>query len=214
MKRKFLTCLFVLGQLPTMAASIIVESTFDADLDGWTKAPGSDAGSSLTWVDSGGNPGGYLRVNEAAQGGIDRIAAPAKFLGNMAAFVGGTFEMDRLTNSLSNPGAANDDIRLIGGGFTLRYDLPSPGLSVWISEEVDLTHDSGWVHVSSGAAPTAGEFAAVMGDLTAIYLLADFRSGQETPSFDNIRMTGIIPEPGMTTLLLISCAGLLGRRRR
>ena len=205
--------LLVFGQLSAMAGFIIVESTFDADLDGWTKAPGSDSGSTLTWVGSGGNPGGYLRYNEAAQGSGDRVAAPAKFLGNMSAYVGGTFAMDRLTNILSNPVTANDDIRLIGGGFTLRYDLPFPGLNEWITEEVDLRHDAGWVHVGSGIAPTAGEFASVMGNLTAIHLLADFRSGVETPSFDNIRMTGI-PEPGTTALLLAGCAGLYFRRHR
>lgn len=43
-----------------LGSTLVIESNFDEDLDGWTKAPGSDGGSSLTWVSSGGNPGGFL----------------------------------------------------------------------------------------------------------------------------------------------------------
>lgn len=199
-----------LGLSPLTASIVIIESTFDTDLDGWTKAPGSDSGTTLTWVSSGGNPDGFLRVNEAAQGNIDRIAAPAKFLGDMSFFIGGTFGMDRLTNTLSNPITSEDDIRLIGASLSLRFDLPSPGLNVWITETVDLTHDGGWVRVDNGLAPTPSDYATVMGNLQGIHLLADFRSGAETPSFDNIRMTGI---PESASALLGLLGGLLLLRR-
>lgn len=207
-------CLGAFVLTPLAASTVIIESTFDTDLDGWTKAPGSDAGSTLVWVSSGGNPDGFIRLNEAATGNIDRISAPAKFLGNKFFFIGGTFEMDRLTNSLLNIATNNDDIRLVGSSFTLRIDLPSPGVGVWVSETVDLTHDAGWVRVDNGQAPTATEFASVMSDLQGIYLLADFRSGAETPSYDNIRMTGIIPEPSLAGFLIFNVGLFAFRRRR
>jgi len=202
--------------IATQAAAIgatVISSDFESGLDGWTKAPGSDSGSTLTWVTAGGNPGGFLRVNEAAQGNIDRIAAPEKFLGDKSAFVGGTFSMDRQTNTMNNALVANDDIRLIGDGVVLRYDLPAPEVDQWTTVTVELSADAGWLRVSDSQPPTPAQFLAVMSDLTAIQLLADFRSGPETPAFDNIIMT--IPEPSTATgLLSFALIGCLIRRRR
>ena len=200
--------------LPTaaMGAGVIV-SDFETGLDGWVKAAGSDAGSSLVWVTTGGNPGGFLRVNEAAQGAVDRISAPAAFVGDKSAFVGGTFQVDRQTNILTNISTSNDDIRLVSDSMVLRYDLPSPGLNEWVTATVDLRAAAGWVKVSNNQAPTDAEFLAVMSNLTAIQLLADFRSGTETPSFDNIIMT--IPEPSAALVFLsFALCGCWVRRRR
>ncbi len=191
----------------------IIESDFFADLDGWTKAPGGDAASNVQWVATGGNPGGHLRFNEAAAGANDRIAAPTKFLGDKSAFIGGTFSMDRNTNTLSNPGSNLDDVTLIGSGISIRFDTPNPTVGSWSTTTVDLVHDAGWLRVSDGLPPTISEFSLIMGNLTAIYLDADFRSGPETPLFDNIRMTAI-PEASMTPALVGLTALALLRRGR
>lgn len=135
-------------------------------------------------------------------------------MGNKGLFINGTLELDRVTNTLASPSSTPDDIRLIGSTLALRFELASPGLNEWVSEIVDLRHDAGWLRVDNGQAPSAAEFASVMSNLQGIYLLADFRSGAETPSFDNIRMTGI-PEPSLVGLL--ACGGtmlLLWNRRR
>jgi hypothetical protein len=197
------------------AAYLVIESTFDTDLDGWTKAPGSDSGTTLTWVSEGGNPGGFLRVNEAAQGNTDRIAAPPKFLGDRSGFVGGVFSFDVGTNILSNPIASSENVVFIGGGLTLRYDLPMPTINTWTNFAIDLQADSGWILASANRAPTPAEFQQVLGDLTAIHLLADFRSGAEQPYFDNIQMVAI-PEPGTGAVLALGAlaAGLLRLRQR
>lgn len=197
------------------AAVVIIESTFDTDLDGWTKAPGSDSGSTLTWVAEGGNPGGFLRFNEAAQGNTDRIAAPPKFLGDLSGFVGGVFSFDVGTNILSSPISNNDNVIFIGAGLTLRYDLPLPTVNTWTNFAIDLQADSGWILTSANRAPTPAEFQQVMGDLTAIRLLADFRSGAEQPYFDNIRMVAI-PEPGAGAVLALGAlaAGFVRLRQR
>jgi len=109
--------------------------------------------------------------------------------------------------------AANDDIRMIGDGLTLRYDLPTPEINEWTTVTVDLSAAAGWVRVSDSQPPTPAQFLAVMSNLTAIHLLADFRSGVETPAFDNITMT--IPEPSTATgLLSFALIGCLIRRRR
>lgn len=198
-----LILVLVMVGLPITAGAgpLQIISTFDTDLDGWTKAPGSDAGSTVEWVATGGNPGGFLRLNEAATGNTDRVAAPAKFLGDKSAFIGGDFSMDRKTNILTSPITANDDIRLLGAGRTLRIDLPYPAIDVWTTETVALTHDAGWIDIGTGSPPTSTTFAEVMSNLTGIYLLADFRSGAEKPDFDNISMTAI-PEPRAAAALV------------
>jgi len=50
--------------LAASAADATVVSTFDSGLDGWAKA-NSDSGSDVIWESTGGNPGGYLRYDEA-----------------------------------------------------------------------------------------------------------------------------------------------------
>ena len=192
---------------------LVIESTFDSDLEGWSKAPGSDAGSTLVWVSEGGNPGGFLRLNEAAQGATDRISAPPAFLGDRSEFVGGHFSMDRMTNNLSSTIASGDHIRLVSEGLSLRVGLPLPGLNEWVPVTVDLRHDGGWVRVSDSQPPTPEEFAFVLANLSAIHLLADFRSGVETPAFDNIRMVAV-PEPATATLLLVLLALATAALRR
>jgi len=199
----------------TVLAALVIESTFDTDLDGWTKAPGSDNGSSLTWVAEGGNPGGFLRYNEAAQGNTDRLAAPAKFLGDRTEFIGGIFSFDVGTNILSSPIASTENVIFIGGGLSLRFDLPMPTVNTWTSFSMDLAPDAGWILASANRAPTPAEFLQVMSNLTAIHLLADFRSGTEQPYFDNIRLDSI-PEPGSFALLGLGALGalLIHRNRR
>lgn len=210
-----LSLLFLFGAIaPLFSQPFAVASLFDSDLEGWTKGLGSDPGSSVSWISTGGNPGGFLRLNEAAQGAFDNIAAPASFLGNKSSFIGGTLSLDRLTNTLTSPSNRNDDVRLTGGGLALRYDLPNPGLGEWIREEIPLAADAGWVRISDGIAPTSTQFSSVMADLTGLFLLADFRSGAETPSFDNIILT--VPEPSSAAAItgIFTMFWILRRRQR
>jgi hypothetical protein len=201
--------------LPAVASALVIESTFDADLDGWTKAAGSDVASTTEWVSTGGNPGGFLRQNEAADGLVDRIAAPSKFLGNLSGYAGGTLSFDVRTNTISNSSNANNDVLLGGPSGTLRFNLPDPVVNVWTTRSITLAHTGGWILVSSGVAPTASEFAGILANVDTLTLLADFRSGPETPSFDNIRLQAI-PEPSTAAAVLGGAAlfGLVVLRRR
>lgn len=199
MKNYLLPALALL--LPLSAAAQVVTSTFDTDLDGWTKAAGSDAASTTVWVSTGGNPDGFLRQNEAADGFADRIAAPAKFLGNLSAFNGGTLSFDVWTNIISSALNANTDVILAGPTLSLRFDLPSPVVNTWTPRSMTLSHNAGWVLQDTGVAPTASEFAGILANVTSLTLLADFRSGPETPGFDNIRLQAI-PEPSAAAWLL------------
>ncbi len=195
-------------------ADIIVESTFDTNVDGWQKLSGSDPASSVNWISTGGNPGGYLRYNEVGAGFEDFISAPNKFLGDKSLFYGGIFSFDRRTNVISNSLGRDNDVLFFGNGMTLRYNLPDPSVGSWTSHTIDLV-ETGWFVGNTSVAPTTLEMQSVLANLTAIHLHVDFRSGAETPAYDNIRLwTSAVPEPNS---LAFTCAGLLGlglRRRR
>jgi hypothetical protein len=62
------------------ASAATISSDFSADLDGWTISSGSGA---LSYSATGGNPGGYLFVDNAEGATIVRAIAPAKLLGNL-----------------------------------------------------------------------------------------------------------------------------------
>ena len=68
-----------------------ISSDFSTDLEGWTISAGSGA---LSHSATGGNPGGYLFVDNAEGAVIVRAIAPAKFLGDLSAFDGGSLTFD------------------------------------------------------------------------------------------------------------------------
>ncbi|WP_269539871.1 laminin B domain-containing protein [Cerasicoccus fimbriatus] len=194
--------------------AISISSTFDTDADGWMQSNG-DSASQVLWQATGGNPGGNILYDEAANGGVDRMSAPAKFLGDRSAYVGGTLSFDWQTDNLSSPTNFNDDVELTGNGMTIRYDLSSPTLGEWSTTVIDLTAGAGWLVDTTGIAPTSVEFANLLGDLTQFTILTDFNSGVENPRFDNITLTAV-PEPSTVAALLGATAllAVMVRRRR
>ena len=74
-----------------------VASTFDVDADGWIGIPGEGA---LSFVGSGGNPDGHIRVTDiGAAGGLlgSGAIAPAKFTGNLMEFDNAMLSVDLAT---------------------------------------------------------------------------------------------------------------------
>ena len=103
----------------TVAASSTVESRFDdtaAGLDGWTTL--NDA-TNLTYVASGGNPGGFAQATDRGLGTVWYWVAPAKFRGNQTAKYGGTLSFDLRQSPATNQFAFADDVVLSGGGLSL-----------------------------------------------------------------------------------------------
>lgn len=201
-----------LGLASTPLYSLSISSTFDSNADGWMQTNG-DSASQVIWQAAGGNPGGNILYDEAAAGGVDRMSAPAKFIGDRSTSVGGTFSFDWQTDQLNAPTNFNDDVELTGNGMTLRYDLASPPLNVWETVVIDLTAEAGWLVDSTGVTPTDVEFLAVMTNLTQLSLLTDFNNGNENPRFDNITMTGV-PEPATLSVLMAAAAMLVVTFRR
>lgn len=203
---------FIFLSSTNYAASVV--STFDSGADGWT-ATGDIAGP-VTWLATGGNPGGNISIADAVTGGTTYFVAPAKFLGNQLDSYGAFLSFD-LRQSYT--GAANQfdasDIILTGAGITLVYDTPvNPGNNLWTSYNVSLTESAGW-HISTltGALPTQAQMEATLADLTDLQIRAEFQTGPDTGSLDNVTLT---PEPSSAVLCAVGFLALfaLCQRRR
>ena len=79
------------------------ESTFDGDLEGWTRndvsssLPGTSVGdrnSSIQWADTGGNPDGYARIRDTIGPGEEWFVAPPEFLVDYLALTDPRFVFD------------------------------------------------------------------------------------------------------------------------
>ncbi|MEX2607121.1 MAG: laminin B domain-containing protein [Kiritimatiellia bacterium] len=203
---------FISALAAASTSHAIIISTFDTDTDGWTKLSGSDASSSVEWISTGGNPGGFLRYDEVGSGFVDFVAAPVKFLGSQSGAYGKTLSFDIMTNTLSDPTNFNDQVKLISDGLTLRYQLPNPEpVNEWHHREIELTETSGWINNSTGLAPSQADMTAVLSNLTGLHLLTDYRNGPEQVAYDNITL---VPEPPTTALLFVGAAAVFVALRR
>lgn len=168
------------------AQPIIVESRFAADREGWTTWTDLGATFTPTWVASGGNPGGYIQQSDP-DAGYFYFRAPAAYLGNRSAAVGGTLSFDLRESS---NGTLNDqpDVILRGGGIEIFYDTyNNPETNRFLRYHVLLSHTAQW-HVGSLAGPlaSAAQVQQVLGDLTDLLIRGEYVSGSETTRLDNV----------------------------
>ena len=202
------------------SSAFAVSSTFDTGVEGWTGI--GDVAAPLSWSGTGGNPGGNVSLVDSVAGGTTYFLAPAAFLGNQSGAIGTslTFDLKQVF-----PGAADQfdapDVILTGAGLTLAFDLASnPANGSWTSYAVPLT-STGWhLGTLAGAAPTAAQFLGVLSNLTALQIRAEYQTGSDTGSLDNVvlatAVTGPVPEPETYALMLLGLGSVLaaaGRRR-
>jgi uncharacterized protein (TIGR03437 family) len=110
------------GSVPPLRTVAI--SNFDKGLDGWSRNAGpsdlpgasqGDPNSVEVWREAGGNPGGYIRYEDAGGGMPDALVGPPKFLGNLAALTEPRFEFDM--RDLGGFDATNPvELRIFGAG--------------------------------------------------------------------------------------------------
>jgi hypothetical protein len=194
-------------------AQATVTSGFTFSTDGWTVITSYPIGSnvlsygSAPWNAVGGNPGGYVSILDPDDNDT-YFRAPAAFLGNQSAAVGGTLAFDRIMETGAIDYSQNYDVMLQGGGRILQYELPMPSqLTLWQTYQLTLAPSAGWFNVTSNTAATLADFQAVLSSLTELWLLAEFTNGQlETIGIDNVVLTDgqgqPAPEPASVALLL------------
>jgi hypothetical protein len=182
-----------------VATATQISSTFDTNADGWTASPGG----TMTFVTTGGNPGGFLR--DVDNDNTDMfVSAPAKFLGNQSAFIGGTIAFDSIE---LDTGPADylpfGTIILHSGATAVQADIAPIN-----SPTANWSTFTGTLDANTfGAAPAI--FASVMSNLTEVDVTLESRVGTvETVGFDNFRITTAVPEPacaiGVAILMLAS----------
>jgi len=193
--------------IATSSAATI--STFDSSADGWTAV--GDTAAPVTFIATGGNPGGFVQVEDSVSGGVIYFVAPSKFLGNHSAAYGTNFQFDLMQFFTEAPDQFDDDdILLTGAGLTLAFDTATNPLNgAWSSYSVPLV-ETGW-HLTNiaGPPPTQAQMQSVLGNLTSVEIRGEFQTGPDTDSLDNVQL---VPEPSSAILLL--CGALFVLRRR
>ncbi len=174
------------------ASSPPIASAFSRGAEGWTildlncaNYSQSVGGGALTWIASGGAPGGFLRATDPSAFCYS-YESPLAFEGDRSGYVGGTLRWRVRTNVADwTPGSV---LIVIGGGLILVADVPQPAVNVWINYQVPLVPASFHLNSTAGAAVTAPQLQAALANLTSIRISAEFGSeaGEETVDLDSV----------------------------
>jgi uncharacterized protein (TIGR03437 family) len=172
-------CAVVLIWMPAAVATAQqITSTFDTDLEGWTASTGTPEHR------TGGNPGGYLYIdNPETQ--IVELSAPQKFLGNLTQYDRGEFSWDgNMFEALDPPydaeGLNYGTVTILGAGQRVTADLVMgpPPLNTWTTFRVPMT--AATFQVSQ---PQWGE---ILSNVTGILINAEAIFGREKQGVDNV----------------------------
>lgn len=191
---------FVATALSLVAPAALADG-FNTDAQGWT----TPVGGVQTWQPTGGNGGGWVQI-EDIDGNTDILfTAPATWLGNWSAYLGGTLSFDaKAVNNVSADWAGFGEVRISGPGGSVILDL------------APAAPDGQWRHYSAALTPAAGwgaSLASVLANVTSVTLNGEFHAGPgEVVGFDNIQVSAV-PEPA-GAVLLMGGLGLLALLRR
>lgn len=216
MQRTILAFCLLLPLQPALSASI--SSSFDSDLDGWT----TTSASVFEWRSNDGNPPGYLYLDNT-ETQIAYIVAPAKFLGDLSGYNGGTLSFDGKLlgtgGSLYNSTVDYGNIFIQSfvpnvGTLTARLDvLPdgaTPPTDRWQTYSAPLAA-SAWIRTSGQAIPES-QWLQILANVTDLRISVEALFGNEVQGIDNVRIAAVPLPAGIW--LLGTAAGVLVVRRR
>lgn len=180
-----------------------IDSTFDTGIDGWSFV--ADVKEFL-WVETGGNPGGYIEAVDYAYGDVWYFVAPEKFLGDKSAYTGGTLDFD-LKQSTTDSQFNDGDVIISGGGKTLVLNTAeNPGVD-WTHYSVTLDTDSDWrLDTLNGTVATQADIDAVLADISGLQIRGEYVTGSDTGGLDNVLLA---PEAAPVRVLSDTTLGLL-----
>ena len=200
------------------AAAASVSSTFDTGADGWSVTDINEVAraygwAAADWAFSGGNPGGYISTLDvfATVG----FLAPSKFTGDLSAFAGGNLSFD-LIDTLND--GMSPAVVLYTAVGSIAYGAPPPSKTAWTTFSVPLTA-TGWTVYNGGgfvgSTPvTAAHFADTLADVRYFSILADWHTGYDDTSLDNVRLSSAVPEPADWSTAPLGFLGLSLVRHR
>jgi hypothetical protein len=91
----------IFGLFGAAAAQADIVSMFNSDTQGWTVV-GDEVGP-VTWVSSGGNPGGYVSVTDSVVGGVMYFVAPDPYFGDHSGAYGTALTFDLIQRYPDSP---------------------------------------------------------------------------------------------------------------
>lgn len=219
---RFLTYSAV-GALSLLASSpaFSTSSTFDSNTENWSVM--GDVAGPVTWNATGGNPNGYISVEDSVVGGVMYFVAPSAFLGNQSGAYGTSLTFDLIQNYPGSPDQfpdSNGDVLLQSSGLTLAYGIGSnPGNGTWTSYSVSLTAGAWHVGDLNGDLATDVQIQTALSGLTGLFIRAEYQDGPDTDGLDNVVLfsaQGATPIPAALPLLGsgLAALGLAGWRRK
>jgi hypothetical protein len=194
-----------LVMLASHAAAASIESTFDADLEGWTTSVGGD----LAFVSTGGNGGGFLQQTDLDLSDMF-VSAPAKFLGDLSSFLDGTLSFDaRQVSGNGEKYAPFGFVTIFNGGNAISADIAGPE-----APSIDWTTFTVTLDAASFGT-TSAAVADVLSNVTMMMVQLESQIGVvEVTGMDNFRLVSTVPEPSTLALGVIGIAGAIFTRRR
>jgi hypothetical protein len=155
-------------------------STFDKDLEGWTAS-----GGNLSHGSAGGNPGGFLQLDDQA---LDQMLAiaPKRFHGDRSAFLGGTISFD--ARNLNNRAPDNVDAPPFGHVVIAG---PEGKASRTLGGNGQPPADGKWHTYSASLDPAKwdGDLVKALRHVTSITVCLEFHNGvAESAGFDNFAL--------------------------
>ncbi len=204
MTGEFRTGAWVFGILLYIQYSVqgaqVATTTFDSNMDGWT-SNNPDA----FWDSPGGNPGGYVRFDDATAG-FTNLYAPAKFLGDWSELDGGgsisyDFKMIDIGPGSFHP----HEILIFGsdGEQALWYGPTPTGPTDWLTIRAPLDEIEWSI--------SGGNWATLLSHVTELRIRMDHTA--TTPDIEGLDNVVLIPEPASLALLVFG-GPLLMRRRK
>ena len=164
---------FGLAILLTSAAistEAAIVSTFDTSLEGWTW---NNNGAIVQHIPSGGNPGGYFRIEDDAPDVGMRAFAPSMFLGDLGGLDNGVLSMDLriIITPQINQAEFYGTVDISGGGLLARNDLViGPPSTSWTTYQAPLTAEEWGV--------TEAEWAILLRGVTNITIHLEAGGGR------------------------------------
>ena len=217
-------------------AAILASSLFSSGAEGWRSFSLADTvnpdfrralggESAVVFDGSNGNIAGSIERTDP-DFGWQYFVAPAAFLGDQSAALGGTlrFQQQRRDPLVLTLVVPKPPLLGISDGTTVLVyanAAAAPVTNRWTDYLVSFAPDAqGWfVDSLSGLAADSGQLATVLGNLSKLWIVGEWFAGAitddqpETIALDNVILTGLdatpAPIPLTGTLWLMLTAGLL-----
>ena len=167
----------------------ILSENFNTNDGGWsTNADARD----FTHVPPSGADGGYVEAFDRVSGDTWYFVGGAPFTGDLSLFAGGTLDYT-IRQSSATSQFDRVDVILVGADRSIGFDFPvdeNPGED-WTDYSISLTALAGWFDLVTDAVLTDAEIAAVLGDVQALQIRGEYRTGPDSAQLDEVTLTSL-----------------------